>query len=240
MLLEEFINLSNNVTSVDELFELMQLALQAIGINQIVFSLMTNHVALNKPAGHGLLVNYPEDWMKYYAEQGYETLDPVRHAMFAATGPFAWDNLLDKLVLTKRQKTFFGEAADAGLRIGFGIPLRGPRGALAGFGLASNTRDLNFDQNALSYMNLVAQQFYQVYHSLESVAQDDNVVYLSDREREILQWSANGKSREDIGTILGITKNTVDFHLRNIYRKFDTNNITVAVLTALHNGLIQQ
>ncbi len=239
MLLEEFIELSNGVTSVDELFELLRGALDAVGISQIVFSLMTHHVALNKPAGHGVLVNYPEDWMKYYVEQDYATLDPVRHAMFAATGPFGWDELIDKLTLTKRQKTFFGEAADAGLRIGFGIPLRGTRGALAGFGLASSCRDLRLDKNALSYMNLVAQQFYQVYLSLEGAAQDDVVVSLSDRERDILQWSANGKNREEIGAILGISKNTVDYHLRSIYRKFDTNNITVAVLTALRHGLIQ-
>lgn len=239
MRLEEFIDFSNKAASVDELFDLFRKAVQSLGIDQIVFSLMTDHVALNKSAGHGILVNYPEDWMKYYVEQGYQALDPVRHYMFAAGGPFEWDALISSPVLTKKQKTFFNEAADAGLRIGFGIPLLGPCGALAGFGLASSVPDLGLDKNALSYMNLLAQQFYQVYLSLEGPPRNAVPVRLTEREQEILKWCANGKTRWEIGNLLGVSENTVDYHLRSIFRKLDTRNITVAVLAALRRGLIQ-
>ncbi|MEJ2687195.1 MAG: autoinducer binding domain-containing protein [Gammaproteobacteria bacterium] len=239
MRLEEFIELSNRAGCVDELFELFRRAVETIGIDQIVFSLMTDHAALNKRAGHGILVNYPEDWMSYYTEQGYETLDPVRHYMFAAAGPFEWRTLISNPALTNKQKTFFNQAADAGLRTGFGIPLLGPRGALAGFGLASSAPDLDLDRNALSYINLLAQQFYQVYLTLEGPPRMDDPVYMTEREKEILKWSANGKTRGEIGAVLNISENTVDYHLRNVYRKLDTNNITVAVLNALRNGLIQ-
>jgi DNA-binding CsgD family transcriptional regulator len=236
---EEFIDLSNKSGSINELFGLFEKAVRPMGIDQIVFSLMTDHTALNRHAGHGILVNYPEGWMQYYAEQGYESLDPVRHRMFASNGPFEWDELVASPTLTNRQKRFFSEAADAGLRVGFGIPLRGARGAIAGFGLASSSRNLDLDNNALSRMNLLAQQFYQAYLSLEGAADDAGAATLSEREQEILKWCARGKTRWEIGRILGVSENTVNFHLRNIYRKFDTRNITVAVLTALRHGLIQ-
>ncbi len=177
--------------------------------------------------------------MAYYAEQGYESLDPVRHKMFASDGPFEWNELVSGPSLTKKQKTFFNEAADAGLRVGFGIPLRGTRGAIAGFGLASSTRDLDLDRNALSYINLLAQQFYQVFLSLESTSEPGPVVRLSEREQEVLKWCASGKTRWEIGKVLGVSENTVNYHLRNIFHKLDTSNITVAVLAALRNGLIQ-
>lgn len=239
MYVEEFINRSNKAGSVNELFGLFEQAVRPMGIDQIVFSLMTDHAALNRPAGHGILVNYPEDWMQYYTEQGYESLDPVRHRMFASNGPFEWNDLVASPALTSRQKRFFGEAADAGLRVGFGIPLRGTRGAIAGFGLASNSPNIDLDKNALSRMNLLAQQFYQAWLSLEGAEEDASPVTLSEREQEVLKWCANGKTRWEIGQILGVSENTVNFHLRGIFRKLDTHNITVAVLTALRQGLIQ-
>lgn len=239
MYIEEFIDRSNSTNTVKELFDLFEQAVKPFGIDQIVFSLMTDHAALDRQAGHGILANYPEDWMKFYGEQGYESLDPVRHHMFAADGPFAWDDLINSPALTKKQKTFFNQAADAGLQIGFGIPLRGTRGAIAGFGLASNTRQLDLDQNALSRMNLISQQFYQVFLSLERRSDLKPAPRLSEREQEILKWCANGKTRWEIGRILGVSENTVNYHLRSIFSKLDTNNITVAVLHALHSGLIQ-
>jgi DNA-binding CsgD family transcriptional regulator len=239
VLTEEYIEQSNRALTVDELFELYRAALADLGIDQIVFSLMTDHVELDKPAGHGLLSNYPASWMQHYVEQQYAWLDPVRHCMYAAGGPFAWKKLIERLKLSKRQKRFFGEAADAGLVTGFGIPLRGPHGAIAGFGLASSDRHLDLDRNALCRINLLSQQFYQVFQSLERIDRPADLVRLSDRERDILQWCAHGNTRVEIAALLRISENTVDYHLRNVYLKLKAGNITVAVLKALHCGLIQ-
>ena len=44
---------------------------------------------------------------------------------------------------------------------------------------------------------------------------------LTRREVETLYWMAAGKSNEDTADILYITKNTVRYHLKNIYRKLE-------------------
>jgi DNA-binding CsgD family transcriptional regulator len=62
---------------------------------------------------------------------------------------------------------------------------------------------------------------------------------LSPREKEILGWTKDGKSRWEISKILSISDETVKFHLRNIVRKLGVANRTQAVAVALAAGLIE-
>jgi DNA-binding CsgD family transcriptional regulator len=62
---------------------------------------------------------------------------------------------------------------------------------------------------------------------------------LSHREREILRWTKDGKSRWEISKILSISDETVKFHLRNVMRKLGVANRTQAVAVALTAGLIE-
>jgi len=54
---------------------------------------------------------------------------------------------------------------------------------------------------------------------------------LTEREFEILEILSQGKSNNKIADILGITENTVEQHLKNIYKKLNIQNrIEAAVL----------
>ncbi len=61
---------------------------------------------------------------------------------------------------------------------------------------------------------------------------------LTQREVEILHWSAVGKTAVEQGIILDISPNTVSFHLKNVYRKLDVGNRINAVSRALELGII--
>jgi DNA-binding CsgD family transcriptional regulator/TolB-like protein len=63
-------------------------------------------------------------------------------------------------------------------------------------------------------------------------------VTLSSRERVCLGWAAQGKSSWDIGVILAISENTVNFHIKNAMKKLETTSRTVAAIKALQLGLI--
>ncbi len=63
-------------------------------------------------------------------------------------------------------------------------------------------------------------------------------INLTDREREILQWVARGKSNGVIAQILGISVHTVTGYLRNIYLKTETNDRTSAAILAMQQGLL--
>jgi len=61
---------------------------------------------------------------------------------------------------------------------------------------------------------------------------------LTPREREVLWWAGEGKSAQEIGKILRITKRTVDEHTQRATRKLGAGNRTQAVATALRERLI--
>lgn len=64
-------------------------------------------------------------------------------------------------------------------------------------------------------------------------------ITLTQREKELLGWTARGKSSWEIGVIVNCTESGVNYHLDNIRRKFDVKSRWIAVFKALEQGLIQ-
>lgn len=62
---------------------------------------------------------------------------------------------------------------------------------------------------------------------------------LTDREKKILVLLADGASNDDIATQLFVSRNTVKFHLKNIYAKLGANSRLQAINTARGMGLVR-
>lgn len=67
---------------------------------------------------------------------------------------------------------------------------------------------------------------------------ENEKVDLTPREIEVLKWTADGKSAQEISEILGISKHAVDFHIKNVVSKLKTSNKTAAVVRAATLGLL--
>ncbi|MHA6193451.1 LuxR C-terminal-related transcriptional regulator [Pseudomonas wadenswilerensis] len=63
-------------------------------------------------------------------------------------------------------------------------------------------------------------------------------IVLSDREAEVLRWLADGECSKGIAARLQLSEHTVNFHIKNILRKFDSPNRTLAAARAAALGLI--
>ena len=62
-----------------------------------------------------------------------------------------------------------------------------------------------------------------------------NMLSLTERELEVIEWIKAGKTNEEIATILNITQNTVKSHLKRIYQKLNVSKRAQAVaLLAKH------
>lgn len=61
---------------------------------------------------------------------------------------------------------------------------------------------------------------------------------LTAKELEVLKWVQEGKTNEEIGIILGRTKWTVKFHLKNIMKKLDVTSRTQAVSKSIGLGYL--
>jgi DNA-binding NarL/FixJ family response regulator len=62
---------------------------------------------------------------------------------------------------------------------------------------------------------------------------------LSDRERQVLQLVAEGKTSKDVATILGISVKTAESHRSHIMEKLNIHDVAGLVRYAIRNGLIE-
>lgn len=62
---------------------------------------------------------------------------------------------------------------------------------------------------------------------------------ISDRERQVLQLVAEGKTTKEIASLLGISVKTAESHRSNLMDKLDIHDTAGLVRYAIRNGLIQ-
>lgn len=237
MQLEEFVEASVRAESVEKLFELFEHTMIRLGFDRVLMALMTDHPSLHKEAEHGVMRNYPDEWVSHYLAHGYDRIDPVRHLCETQLMPFTWTGIAKRQTFTPQQEQMFNEAREAGLHQGIGIPLRGPGGAIAAVGAASSEEHPERHPQSLYLANLVVQHFYMRFWQLmekEPLSEPSLTV----REKDVLRWSAMGLTRSQIAERMSLSVCTVDYHNRNALRKLDVLNTTAAIAQALTRGLI--
>ncbi|MGH1379230.1 MAG: autoinducer binding domain-containing protein [Alphaproteobacteria bacterium] len=236
--LESFIENTNAETTADGVFSHFERILKHYGYDRICYSLITDHPSVSMDAGHAVMRNYPESWMTYYIENGYDKLDPVPKFCFISNRPFTWEFVTDHMNISTPQKQLMHEAKEEKLHDGIAVPMHGINGELSGVGLASSIPGITHDVDVLTKINAICRQFHLAYLELLQADNNDTKINLTNREREILHWAAEGKSDAVISDILGISYSTVRFHLNNAYTKLETNERVFAVTKAIRLGLI--
>jgi len=61
---------------------------------------------------------------------------------------------------------------------------------------------------------------------------------LSPRQLEVLTWTAQGKTTWETSVIMRCTEATVNYHLKQVFRKLEVSNKTHAVSRAFNLGLM--
>ncbi len=73
---------------------------------------------------------------------------------------------------------------------------------------------------------------------LENRGLDDSYDLLTDREREILQMVAEGKSNKEVAALLNISQTTVETHRAHILQKLGLHSVPELILYAVRKGII--
>lgn len=182
-----------------------------------------------------LVNNYPQSWQDRYGRAGYLQVDPTVIHGRRSRMPIIWTDrvFVDTPLL-------WDEARAHGLRVGWA------QSSLDGLG-AGGMLTLSRSCQSLTSQEIDAKQvrfrwLVQVAHLAFSRLLRFNLMTdsrtLSSRELEVLKWSADGKSAQDIAEILHVTKSTVDFHIKNSIVKLQVANKTAAVVRAALLGLL--
>jgi two-component system response regulator NreC len=66
----------------------------------------------------------------------------------------------------------------------------------------------------------------------------DSYNLLTDREKEVLQLLAEGRSNKEVASLLNLGLSTVETHRANLMQKLDLHNTAEIVLYAVRKGLI--
>ncbi|MBD3677875.1 MAG: LuxR family transcriptional regulator [Rhodobacteraceae bacterium] len=182
--------------------------------------------------------NYPDEWKKHYIGQAFQEFDPTLHATSRSVAPIEWRRF-------KRNADFrrvFDAAGEFGVSSqGLSIPIRGMYGDSAIFSVTRNCDDREW---GLLLPEIIVELQMSAVHMHDAVLRSSLLMKaiakpaLSGREKEILQWTAAGKSQADIGDILGISNRTVEVHIRSAREKIGALSTTQAVARAVSMGII--
>lgn len=183
-----------------------------------------------------MLNNYPAAWQARYATMGYLEIDPtVLHARRSET-PIVWSNEVFADTMD-----FWDDAQAHGLRVGWAksnLSLPGVGGMLT---LARShdeltSQELRSIETNMRWLSHTAHACFS--RLLRPQLEKQPRVVLTDREIEVLRWTADGKTSADISDLLSISLNTVNFHIKNAISKLVVSNKTAAVVRAALMGLL--
>jgi len=235
---ETFVERSNRARTTDELVKEFLATVRQHGLDRMVFCLQTKHQGINLQPGFGVIQNYPEDWMKHYAEKDYARIDPVTSYCLNKMATFTWAEIPQRMNMTRQQFQCLNMGIEAGLYNGTCTPLWGPN-QFAGIGLASAEKIDSFDGN-LDLITAYCNHFYIAFQRINrKTDRPEHNIYLTQREQEVLTWAAAGKTDSEIGTILTLSEDTVDSYFRQIFKKLTANTRVMAVSKAISYGLIR-
>ncbi|SDH01417.1 autoinducer binding domain-containing protein [Paraburkholderia phenazinium] len=179
--------------------------------------------------------NYPLRWQQIYRESGYLRADPTVSRGLGSTLPFLWP------APTTNGSEFWQAAWSHGLAHGWAQSARDPSGAIGMFTFARSHTPIEraeLDANEshlewLAHFGHTAMARALLPSTLPEVSNG-----LSEREREVLLWSAEGKTAAEIGSILGVAESTINYHVTNAVKKLRASNKIHAVAKAALLGLL--
>jgi DNA-binding NarL/FixJ family response regulator len=74
--------------------------------------------------------------------------------------------------------------------------------------------------------------------SLQTRGLSDSYALLTDREKEVLQLLAEGRSNKEVATLLNVAVSTVETHRGSLMQKLNLHNTAEIVLYAVRKGII--
>nr|WP_289851698.1 LuxR family transcriptional regulator [Sinorhizobium meliloti] len=236
---DRFLYRSDGIAESKQLFDFLSAFAVHCGFTWMAYGpLITDRNVLSSIRGDSEeILNYPDEWQERCLEGGYSRIAPIIEVSRMRTGPFRWSEVYSDASTTEYERRIFDEAATFGLRSGITVPLRGPHGSFAIMSFAQH-REREFQNRIIAYLHHAALHFHLKVAMIANSHRLEKVPDLSQREKECILWVARGKSSWDIGVIMRISENTVNFHIKNLMRKLDTSSRTVAAMKAISLGII--
>ena len=231
---DDLLSTFDGTWSAQELFYKVERAAKELGFDYCAYGLRMP-LPLSSPKTI-MLSNYPLAWQARYQSMNYLMKDPSVAACRKSRDPVIWTD-----TLFAAAPDLWEEAREHGLRVGWAQSSLD--GGAAGGMLTLARSDEPLTQLELSSNDIKRRWLVQIAHvAMSRVLAEQSTrhqeVQLTEREAEVLRWTADGKTSGDISEILSVSENTVNFHVKNAVAKLGTANKTAAVVKAALMGLL--
>lgn len=221
------------LTEVVQLKALLQKQIVALGFDFFAF-FVQQPVPFTRPRFF-LFSTYPESWILHYERHNYYAVDPVLRLCQQPGKGIEWC-----AEIFTGAANLWPDAQAAGILSGFSCSAMASNRAIGILSIASRQpgRSRHRTVELEVQINFLADLSLRVLERLK----DSSMVVLakgfSERELEILKWTAEGKTSAEISLILAISEHTVNFHQKNMQKRFNVSNKTQIACYAAATGLI--
>ena len=231
---EDQLNALLGMHSEQELFKEAALIAEAMGFEYCAYGIRMP-VPISRPA-FALFNNYSREWQQCYQQRGFLEIDPtVQHGLKSSL-PIIWSP-----EVFERAPELWEEARAHGLCFGWAQAARDAGGTVGMLTLARSADQLT--ENDIVANKYKMAWLTQVVHVgmatlLTPKMVPESGVFLTCREREVLRWTAEGKTAYEVGQILAVSERTVNFHINNVVTKLGASNKIQAAVKAASLGLL--
>ncbi|MEF3102508.1 LuxR family transcriptional regulator [Raoultella ornithinolytica] len=229
----EMLQQFQEISAGEEVYNLLQQ--QAQGLEYDYFALCVRHpVPFTRPKVT-LQTTYPQAWMAHYQAENYFAIDPVLRPENFLRGHLPWND-----GLFRDAPELWDGARDHGLVKGITQCLTLPNHAQGFLSVSGQNRSTGLypaDELEMRLRMLIELSLLTLLRLQDAMVMPPEMKF-SRRELEILKWTAEGKTSAEVAIILSISENTVNFHQKNMQRKFNAPNKTQIACYAVATGLI--
>jgi len=224
--------------SIEEIWPVHKKAMAGYGFNRLIYGMTRSRSRENLGNRDDFLVltNMPESYMKPYFEEGLYLHAPMMQWVLHNTGACSWSWMAENEDnFTERQKYVMQYNYDCGIRTGYSIGFnkitqrsRAAIAMIADIGVPQEDVDAMWAEHGREILAMNNNMHLKVMNLPYTAAHKN----LTNRQREALEWVGEGKTTQDIGTIMGLTAATIEKHLRLAREVLDVETTAQAVVKA--------
>ena len=227
-------------------FNTLTAGLAKLGLDTINYGFFDMQAAALAQADIAFLTTMSDDWMRYYVDRSLSLTDS--HVLRVRAGkitPYFWGESVINRLSSHEEHTTASEAMEAGLRSSLCVPLTSPMdpfAPVAGISLGSSMDESELKKVVQEHGPTLLSIAY-VFHnaSIRQIWQEQaGSKPLSQREKDCLQYLADGRRQDSIADLLGLARVTVEMHLRKARHKLGARTLTEAVAKAVIFGEIKR
>lgn len=176
---------------------------------------------------------FHEEWLRLYQEREFGKIDPILRSSFADNGLIEWNSTYREI---PPPRGFQSLAEDFGLFDGLTHGLAEPGSGCRSV-ISFGSRKAFYGAKEKMIIEVLIGPIHRALIRLLS-PKPVEVPHLTVRERDILRWSAEGKTCWEIGNIMSISERTVKFHIRSLLSKLKATNRSQVIARAIELDMI--